>query len=221
MTDGIRVIITGATGMVGEGVLDVCLKDDRVAEVLVLGRRSCGYQHSKLKEIVHNDLHDLSSISTQFAGYDACYFCLGTTSVGKKEAEYYRITYMLTMHVAETLCRVNKNMVFCYVSGAGTDSSEQGRVNWARVKGKTENDLQKLRFNKVFNFRPGALEPTPGLRNTLGMYKWLGWLVPIFRVLAPNSLTKLSELGRSMILVTLEGYPKSVLEVRDIKLTSK
>lgn len=203
--------------MVGEGVLDVCLKDERVVEILVLGRRSCGYTHPKLKELIHRDLYDLSAVAAQMAGYDACYFCLGTTSVGKKEAEYYRTTYALTMHVAETLCRGTRNMVFCYVSGAGTDSSENGRVNWARVKGKTENDLLKLPFKSVYNFRPGGLEPTPGLKNTLGMYKWLGWLVPIIKALAPNSITKLSELGRAMIAVTFSGHNKPVLEVKDIR----
>lgn len=217
----LNVIVTGASGMVGEGVLDVCLKDDNIASVLVVGRRPCGHTHPKLKELLHSDLFNLSPIASQLAGYDACYFCLGTTSVGKSNEDYFRTTYTLTMHFAETLVKMNSNMVFCYVSGAHTDSTEQGKVNWARVKGKTENDLMKLPFKKVFNFRPGGLEPTPGLKNTLGMYKWLGWIIPIFRLLAPNSLTKLSELGKSMISVTLNGYSKNILEVPDIKQTSK
>ncbi|MEP6617471.1 MAG: NAD-dependent epimerase/dehydratase family protein, partial [Ginsengibacter sp.] len=182
----LKVIITGATGMVGEGVLNVCLQDDHVEQVLIVNRRSSGFSHPKLKEIIHEDFYDVSPIRNQLANYDACFFCLGVTSVGMKEAEYHRLTYILTMHFAHTLSEVNPGSTFCYVSGASTDSTEKGKMMWARVKGKTENDLLKLPFRQVYNFRPGILEPTEGLKNTLRLYKYLGWLLPLIRKLAPS-----------------------------------
>ena len=217
----IRAIITGATGMVGEGVLHECLQHPDVESVLVINRKPCGVQHMKLKEIIHNDLSDVSSLSGQLQGYNACYFCAGVSSVGMKEPEYRRITYILTMHFAETLAAVNPEMTFCYVSGTGTDSTEQGRIMWARVKGKTENDLLKLPFKQVFNFRPAGLQPTKGLKNTLTLYKYLSWLIPVLRRMLPNSFSTLGELGLAMIHATLRGYSKHVLEVKDIKLLAK
>lgn len=212
----LRAILTGATGMVGEGVLHECLHHDDVEAILILGRRACGIKHPKVKEIVHGNLYDLSSIENQLTGYNACLFCLGTTSVGKKEPEYYRITYELTMHVATTLSRVNTDMVFCYISGAGTDSTENGRLMWARVKGKTENDLMKLPFRQVFNFRPAVIKPAKGLKNTLGFYKYLGWLIPVIKLVAPNIVSSLRQLGLAMIHAAGKGYEKNVLEVSDI-----
>ncbi|MDP9078048.1 MAG: NAD-dependent epimerase/dehydratase family protein [Bacteroidota bacterium] len=213
----IRAFVTGATGMVGEGVLHECLLNPHVEAVLVIGRKPCGVVHPKLKEIIHADFFDLSVIEAQLSGYNACYFCLGVSSVGMKEPEYYKLTYSLTMHVAETLSRLNPDMVFCYVSGGGTDSTEKGRVMWARVKGKTENDLMKLPFKKVFNFRPGYMHPTKGLKNVLPYYKYITWLYPFFKVVLPNMVSTLAELGLAMINVTVFGYEKQILEVKDIK----
>src|SRR5215217_4915392 len=172
----IRVILTGATGMVGEGVLHECLQSDHIKEVLVIGRKPCGVTHPKMQEIIHADFFDFSPIASQLGGYDACFFCLGVSSIGMKEPEFYRMAYTLTMHVAETLAPRNPGMTFCYISGAGTDSTEKGRSMWARVKGKTENDLMKLPFKAVYNFRPGFLKPTKGLKNTHGFIKYVAWM---------------------------------------------
>jgi hypothetical protein len=175
-------------------------------------------QHPKLKEIIHPDFFNLSPIKNQLAGYDACLFCLGVSSVGMKEPEYFKLTYTLTMHVASILSEVNQHMTFCYISGAATDSTEKGRMMWARVKGKTENDLQKLPFKKVYNFRPSMLEPTKGLKNTLSLYKYFGWIAPIIRYLAPNQISTLKQLGQAMIKTVLNGYQKNTIEVKDIKI---
>jgi len=220
-TSKIKVIITGATGMVGEGVLNECLHHDDVEQILSISRRPCGITHPKLKEIVHTNFYDLSSVEVQLAGYNACFFCLGVSSVGMKEKEYYHLTYDLTIHVAETLSRINSNMTFCYISGAGTDSTEKGRSMWARVKGKTENDLKKLSFKSVYNFRPGILIPTKGLKNTLSFYKYLGWLIPVIKELKPKYICSLKELGIAMINVAIMGFEKQILEVPDIVTLSK
>lgn len=217
----LRVIITGATGMVGEGVLHECLLHTNVEHVLVINRKPCGVQHSKLNEIIHAGFFDLSAIENQLTGYNACFFCLGVSSVGMKEPEYHRLTYSLTLHVAELLVKQNNDMVFCYISGAGTDSSEKGRMMWARVKGKTENDLMKLPFKKVYAFRPGYMHPTKGLKNTLKYYKYLSWLYPVFRMLLPKHVSTLKELGLAMIQATSKDYPKNILEVKDIILLAK
>lgn len=198
--------------MVGEGMLHICLQNAGIEEVLVIGRRSCEVKHPKLKEIVHPNLFDLSPISAQLQGYDACYFCLGISSVGISADEYYRITYILTMHFGETLSRLNPQMTFCYISGAGTDSSEKGRVRWARVKGKTENDLMKLPFNQVFALRPGFIKAIEGMTRTNPWYKYVSWLFPIGRNLYPAGFCKLEELSNAMINLTRDGYPKQVIE---------
>jgi hypothetical protein len=213
----IKAIVTGVTGMVGEGVLHECLQHPDVESVLIINRKPSGITHPKLKEIVHPDFFDISPIESQLSGYNACYFCLGVSSVGMKEPEYTKMTYTLTMHVAEALSRQNPDMTFCYVSGASTDSTEKGKSMWARVKGKTENDLMKLPFAQVFAFRPGYLHPTPGLKNTLPLYKFIGWLYPILKKLYPKTGTLLSELGLAMINVTKFGYDKKILEVGDIE----
>jgi len=215
------VLITGVTGMVGEGVLHECLLSSEIDKVLVVSRRPCGVQHPKLKEIVHKDFFDLSSIESQLSGYDACFFCLGVSSVGMKKEEYEKMTYDLTMGFAKTLVRINPGMSFCYISGAGTDSTEKGRSHWARVKGKTENDLQKLGFKQTWLFRPGILKPTKGLHNTLGFYKWMGWLIPVIEILAPSSVSSLAALGQAMINVASRGYEKNILEVKDIKRVTR
>jgi NAD dependent epimerase/dehydratase family len=217
----IKAIITGVTGMVGEGVLLECLDNPAVESVLVLGRRSCGRTHAKMQEIVHADLYDISPIAEQLRGYNACYFCLGTTSVGKDEAEYTKVTHTLTTGIAEVLADVNPDMTFVYVSGQGTDSSEKGRSMWARVKGKTENDLMKLPFKQVFAFRPGAMKAMPGQRNLVSLYKWLAWSYPILRALAPGSACLLQEVAQAMIVVTQKGNALKVLEVKDMVAASK
>jgi len=215
----IKAIITGASGMVGEGVLYECLQHNDVEEILVIGRRSCGYTHPKLKEIVHADMYNLSSIEDQLEGYDACFFCLGTSSVGKKEPEFTKVTYDLTMHFATTLSKLNPEMTFCYISGRGTN--ETGRMMWQRVKGKTESDLMKLPFRQVYNFRPGIIKSTKGLKHTLPLYKWLSWMLPIINTIAPQTIVTLKQIGDAMINATTNGYEKRVLEVRDIIKLSK
>jgi hypothetical protein len=212
----IKVIITGASGMVGEGVLHECLLHHDVEEVLVVGRRTAGVVHPKLKEILHKDFFDLSPIKDQLKGYNACYFCLGVSSVGMKEKDYHHLTYDLTMHMATILADQNPGMTFCYVSGSGTDSTEHGKLMWARVKGQTENDLMRLAFRAAYMFRPGFMRPTKGLKHTLKGYKFFTWLYPILRPIFPNFVSTLSEVGQAMINVTLKGYQKPVLEVKDI-----
>jgi len=217
----IKAIITGATGMVGEGVMHECLLHPDVEEVLIINRKPSGFSHPKLKEIIHADFLNISSLENRLVGYNACYFCLGVSSIGMNEADYTKMTYMLTMHVAEALSHLNRDMTFCYVSGASTDSTEKGKMMWARVKGKTENDLAKLPFKEVYNFRPGYMHPTKGLKNTNKYYKYITWMYPFLKLLLPNSVSTLKDLGLAMIHATLFGSNKQVLEVRDIKVLAK
>jgi len=215
--DKIRVIITGATGMVGEGVLHECLLSPDVEKVLVVSRRPCGVAHPKLSELILENFLDTTAVEPALSGYNACFFCLGVSSVGMKKADYEKMTYDLTLGFAKTLAKMNRDMSFCYISGAGTDATEKGRLHWARVKGKTENDLQKLGFTHTYLFRPGILKPTKGLKNTLGFYKWTGWLVPVVETLMPNSISSLAQLGQAMIHAVSHGNEKNILEVKDIK----
>jgi len=214
----IKVVITGVTGMAGEGVLHECLQHPAVSEVLVINRRPCGVSHSKLKEIIHANFFDITPIQAQLAGYDACYFCLGLTSVGKKEAEYFDLTYNLTTSFAETLCKANGKMQFFYISGAGTDSSEKGRTMWARVKGKTENDLVKLGFKAAYNFRPGVMLPFNGQKNWPRLYKFIAKL---FKFFSPKNVLTMQEVGKAMINCVTTGYSKNILEISDIKALAK
>jgi hypothetical protein len=207
--------------MVGEGVLFECLNSPHVEQVLVINRKPCGYTHAKLKEIIHADFYDISPIANQLTGYNACFFCLGVSSVGMKEDEYFKKTHTLTLNFAKVLAGVNPDVVFCYVSGANTDSTEKGRSMWARVKGKTENDLMKLPFKKVYGFRPGYMHPTKGLKNTLPAIKYVSWMYPMMKVLFPNFVSTLADLGQAMIGVAKKEYPKSILEVKDIKTVAK
>lgn len=217
----IKAIITGATGMVGEGVLHEALNNLEVESVLVINRKPCGVVHPKLKEIIHTDFYDISPILNQVSGYNACYFCLGVSSVGMKEPEYFKLTHTLTLNFAEELSSVNPEMTFCYISGSATDSTEQGKSMWARVKGKTENDLTKLPFKAVFNFRPAFMLPTKGLKNTLPYYKYISWMYPFGRRFFPNYFSTLAELGQAMINTSIKGYSKQILEVADILVMSK
>ena len=217
----IRTIITGTTGMVGEGVLYECLHHPAVEAVLVINRKPCGYSHPKLKEIIHANFFDFAPIEDQLSGYNACFFCLGVSSVGMDKEQYYRMTYTLTLHVAETLSRLNPAMTFCYVSGSGTNTSEKGGSNWSRVKGKTENDLMKLPFAQVFNFRPGFIKPIKGLKYAHSFYKYINWLFPIGRALFPNGFCTLQELGQAMIHTLNYSNQRKTVEGKDIIAMAK
>ncbi|MGL4630742.1 MAG: NAD-dependent epimerase/dehydratase family protein [Leadbetterella sp.] len=216
-----KFILTGVTGMVGEGVLHECLQRSDIHQVLLLNRKPSGISHPKVQELIVRDFYDLSDIENKLGGYDSCLFCLGTTSVGKTNEEFYKISYTLTMSVANTLVKMNPNMTFCYISGKSTDSTEKGSVAWARTKGKTENDLMKLPFKRVYNFRPSYLHPTPGMKNTLSYYKYVSWMYPFFKLIMPNSLSKLSELGQAMVNACAKGYEKQIIEVEDILVLAK
>lgn len=217
----IRAIITGATGMVGEGVLHECLLHQEVEKVLVINRKPCGVSHPKLKEIIHADFFDISPLERQLAGYNACYFCAGVSSAGMNEKKYRHLTYDLTLSFATTLVKVNPDMTFIYVSGSGTDSSEKGRMMWARIKGKTENDIFKLGFKNAYAFRPGFMQPTTGLKNTLKGYALVSWFFPVLRFAFPGYACTLEEVGNAMIYATLKGYKQQVLEVKDIVALAK
>lgn len=221
METKIRVIITGSTGMVGEGVVYECLSSEAVEAVLVINRKPCGIIHPKLKEIIHQDFFDFSALESQLIGYNACYLCLGISSIGVEKEVYYRLTYTLTMHVATTLSRLNPDMSLCYVSGAGTDSTEKGSSSWARVKGKTENDLMRLPFSSVYAFRPGFIKTVSGRQYTHAFYKYINWLFPIGRALYPAGFCTMRELGQAMIHSTVSGSHKQIIEGRDIIALAK
>lgn len=214
MNTKIKAIVTGATGMVGEGVLHVCLAHPDVEKVLVINRKPGGVQHPKLVEIVHDTFYDLSSIEPQLTGYNACFFCLGISSIGISKEEYYKITYTLTLHVAQTLSKLNGDMTFCYISGAGTKAN--GRQHWAKVKAKTETDLQALPFKKAFGLRPGFIKPIAGLQHTHKFYNYIGWLFPVGRALFPNGFCTMEELALCMIHLAQNGYEENILEGKDI-----
>ena len=215
-----KVIVTGATGMVGKGVLLECLEHPDVAAVLSLARSPLGMAHPKLAELVRQDLFDLTAVEGELSGYDACFFCLGASSVGMKEADYYRVTHELTVSLAHLLLRLNPGLVFTYVSGAGTDSSEKGRSMWARVKGKTENDLLRMGFSAAFMFRPGYIHPLKGVRSRTALYRALIPLVtplyPVLKTLFPSRVTTTENVGLAMIHAVQRGYPKQVLDPHDI-----
>jgi len=214
--DKIKAIITGTTGMVGEGVLYECLNSPKVEAVLVINRKPCGYTHPKLKEIIHADFFNVTPIQDQLKGYNACFFCLGVSSVGMKEDAYTKMTYTLTLHIAKILSRLSNDMTICYVSGASTASTEKGRSMWARVKGKTENDIMKLPFKKAFAFRPGFIKPIPGLKYAHKFYKYINWLYPIGRSLAPGAFCTLEEIGHAMINSVSLDKDRGIMEGKDI-----
>jgi uncharacterized protein YbjT (DUF2867 family) len=216
----IKTIVTGTTGMVGEGVLIECLNHPDVDEILVINRKPGGVAHPKLRELIHGDFFNLAPIEGQLAGFDACFFCLGVSSVGMSNEAYRHMTYDLTLNMARLLARLNPETTFCYVTGAGTDSSEQGRIAWARVKGATENALARL-FKQAYMFRPAFMKATPGQRNVKSYYKFFSWLYPIGRALYPAGFCTLQEVGLAMINAAREGYPTRVLEVADIVKLAK
>jgi uncharacterized protein YbjT (DUF2867 family) len=219
-----KVLLLGATGMVGQGVLRECLKDPRVEKVLTLGRMASfgmgGQTHPKLREIEWKDLFDLSGLEAELTGYDACFFCLGVSSNGLTPHEYNRLTYVLTVEIATFLARLNPGMTFTYVSGAGTDSTEKGLSMWAAVKGKTENALLALPFKAAYMFRPGVIRPLGGIKSKTRSYRMfynaVGWLLPVLQRLAPDSMTTTEQMGKAMIAVAAHGAPKKILENKDI-----
>jgi hypothetical protein len=206
--------------MVGEGVLLECLQHPQVEQVLVINRKPGGVSHPKLREVIHTDFFDFLPIEQHLAGYNACFFCLGVSSVGISKEEYKRMTYDLTLHVGQVLARLNPEMTFCYVTGAGTDSSEQGSIAWTRVKGAAENALKNL-FKRSYMFRPAFMKATPGQRNVKSYYTFFSWLYPMGRALYPAGFCTLQEVGRAMINAASKGYTKQVLEVKDIVALSK
>ena len=215
-----KVILFGATGMVGQGVVRECLLDAGVESVLSVGRSPGGQRHAKLREILHDNFFDFAAIESQLAGYDACFFCLGVSSLGMDEARYRHLTYDIALAAARTLSRLNPVMVFIYVTGQGTDSTERGRLMWARVKGKTENDLLKLPFKAAYMFRPAGIQPLHGIRSKTAwvqtIYVVAAPLLSLLNRVAPNYMTTTEQLGRAMIRVARDGYPKPVLESEDI-----
>ena len=215
-----NVLILGATGMVGQGVLRECLLDGGVTRVVTLGRAATGQSHPKLEEIVHADLFHLSAIEDRLRGLDACFYCLGVSAAGMSEAEYSRVNYEMTLAVAEALVRTSPGLIFVYVSGTGTDSSERGRVMWARVKGRTENALLRLPFRSAYMLRPGLIVPMHGVKSKTRLYRafytMLGPLLPILRKRFPRSIITTEQLGGAMLRLARSGYPKPVLEAGDL-----
>jgi uncharacterized protein YbjT (DUF2867 family) len=216
----VKVILFGATGMVGQGVLRECLLDSAIDTVLAIGRSPTGERQPKLHEIVHGDFTDYSDIEPQLTGYDACFFCLGVSSIGMEEDRYRHLTYDITLATAKTLSRLNPQMVFVYVTGRGTDSTEHGPLMWARVKGKTENDLLKLPFKAAYMFRPAGIQPLHGIRSKTAwvqaIYVGTAPLLSLLNRVAPKYMTTTEQVGRAMIKVARDGYPKAVLESEDI-----
>lgn len=214
----IKVILTGATGLVGEGVLFACFEHPEVEEVLIVTRKPyTGVKHAKLKELVVPDFMNLGQYNDKLTGYDACFYCAGISSAGMKEKEYTYITYDTTLHFAKALVAVNPQMVFCHISGAYADGTETGKAMWARVKGKTENALVRLPFKSVYNFRPGFMKPYKGQQNIRGYYKIISALAPVFKLLMPGLFSTMQQVGFAMINSVVKGYSKQVLEVKDIK----
>jgi uncharacterized protein YbjT (DUF2867 family) len=215
-----KILIFGATGMVGQGVLRECLLDPDVNEVVTIGRSATGQSHARLREIVHADLTDYTAIESQLTGFDACFFCLGIASAGMSEADYRRITYDIALAAAGMLVRLNPAMVFIYVSGASTDSSEKGRWMWARVKGATENAIMRLPFRASYMFRPGAIQPLHGIRSKTRLYRVIydltAPLLPLLQRWLPDSITTTEQIGKAMLKVARDGAPKPILENADI-----
>jgi uncharacterized protein YbjT (DUF2867 family) len=216
-----KVLIFGATGMVGQGVLRECLLADDVSHVQTVGRTATGQTNPKLHELVHRDFLDYSAVEDQLQGFDACFFCLGVSSLGMSEADYTHVTYDFTVAAATTLARLNPAMTFVYVTGTGTDSSERGRVMWARVKGRTENALRQLPFKAVFLFRPGVIQPLHGVQSKTGWiqrtYTLTSPLLSLARTLFPHTILSTQRIGQAMLAVASDGGDKAVLETRDIE----
>ena len=215
-----KAIVFGATGMLGQGVMMECLADPAVESVLAIGRAPSGFTGAKVRELLLKDLYDYASVESELQGYDACFFCLGITSAGMKEPEYHHITYDLTLAAAQAVLKANPAITFCFISGAGTDSSEKGGSMWARVKGKTENALLKLGFKGAYMFRPGYIQPMKGIKSRTPsyrvMYAVFGPLYPLMKLIAPGAMTTTEKVGRAMINVATRGYSKPILDPKDI-----
>lgn len=216
-----KILLFGATGMVGQAALRECLRDPDVQLVQTIGRTATGVQNPKLNELMRADLFDYTPVESQLSGFDACFFCLGVASSGMSEADYFRLTYQLTLAAAETLARLNPQMTFIYVSGSGTDSSERGRMMWARVKGKTENALLRLPFKAAYTFRPGFIQPLHGIQSRTPLYRFFytltGPVLPLLRRMFPNQILTTEQLGQAMLVAAKRGAPKPLLEARDIR----
>jgi uncharacterized protein YbjT (DUF2867 family) len=219
-----RVILFGASGMVGQGILRECLRDPDVETVLLIGRSPVPQQHPKIRQIARPDPGDLAPIQHELTGFDATFFCLGVSSAGMSAADYKRITYDLTIRAARTLAQQNPRMTFIYVSGKGTDSTERGRLAWARVKGATENALLQMPFKAAYMFRPAAIRPMhgeqPKANATRIALKLMGWIIPLIQTLAPNAVTTTERMGCAMLNAAKHGAPKKVLESADINALS-
>jgi len=220
-----KVIVTGTTGMVGKGVLLECLDHRNISQVLSISRKSTEIDHPKLKELLHQDFSEFASVADQLKGYDACYACMGVSAAGMSEEKYFKLTYDFTLSLARELFKINRDMTFTYVSGVGTDSSEKGRTMWARVKGKTENDLLNLGFKQAFMFRPGAIIPLRGIQPSSKMYRILinnlKWLIKLMKRLSPDSVVDTTQIGLAMINITQKGYDKKVLKPKDILILAE
>lgn len=225
MNQGLKVLITGATGMVGKGVLYECLEDERISEVLCIGRSRLGIQNPKLKEIILPDYSDIDSLHEGLEGLDACFMCMGVSAAGMTEKEYTKVTYDMTLGLAQKLVQIRPEMVLTYVSGQGTDATEKGRLMWARVKGRTENALKNLGFAGAYMFRPGVIIPERGIRSRTRSYQFIYdnfmWLIRILKKLSPDSIVSTSQLGQSMIQIALKGYEHEIIHPRDIHTLSK
>jgi uncharacterized protein YbjT (DUF2867 family) len=215
-----NVVLFGASGMIGQGVMRECLLDASVQLVESVGRTALAVEHAKLRDVVHPDLFHYDALEAALSGFDACFFCLGVSSSGMAEPDYEQVTYGITLAAARTLCRLNPHMTFIYVSGAGTDRSERGRTMWARVKGKTENALLRLPFSAAYMFRPGIIEPLDGIRSKTAGYRVFYAaakpLLPLLRLAFPDHVLTTRQIGRAMLRVAAQGWPKAVLESRDI-----
>lgn len=216
-----KVLITGATGLVGEGVLLVCLENPLVTEVLTVSRKPSARKHEKLKELIVKDFSEIEVHPEKLTDYDACFFCAGVSSVGEDEASFTRKTYDFVVPFAQTLAAINPNMTFIYVSGSRTDSTEQGKVMWARVKGRTENALMKMPFKAVYNFRPGFMKPVKGQQNVRLIYRVFEALYPLWLLVLPDWACTMREVGLAMIHCVSKGYELPILEVKDIKAQAK
>jgi uncharacterized protein YbjT (DUF2867 family) len=220
----IKVLLFGASGMLGTGVLRECLADPQVARVVTVGRTASALHSAKLEEIVHADLSNYGAIESSLGGFDACFFCLGVSSAGLGEADYSRVTYDYTLAAANTLARLNPRLTFVYVSGAGTDSSGTGRVMWARVKGRTENALLALPFAAAFMLRPGIIQPLHGIKSKTRSYRVFytltAFFLPVLRAAFPNQVLSTTQIGAAMLNLAKHGYKKRILEARDIRAVS-
>jgi uncharacterized protein YbjT (DUF2867 family) len=211
-----KIILTGATGMIGEGILIECLNDPRVSEILSVSRRPSGKTHLKLKEYIVPEFLDLPENDNKLVGYDACFFCAGVSSVGMEKPQYKKLTYDTTMAFAKAIGR-QPQLSFVYISGSGTDRTEKGRLHWARIKGKVENDLSKMGFKQAFGFRIGMMIPAEGQQFVLKYYNYLGWMSPFFKLVFPNIISTMRQVANAMIRVCTEGYNSDVIYVKDIR----